>query len=146
MKAVRNHFMLAITIGTALAAATIAGWSKDIAAQNREGSAQVETTQKDEPFFMLNALWFKPDGGAAKYEEYLKAAGPFVAKHGGKSTGAFVPEASLIGKFDADLVFFVEWPSQSAFNEFVKEPGYQAVSHLRDEAIRDSLLVRCRPK
>lgn len=146
MKFVQDHSMLAITIGIALAVAALAGWSKDIAAQNKEGSAQVETTKNDGPFFMLNALWFKPDGGAAKYEEYLKAAGPFVAKHGGKSTGAFVPEASLIGKFDADLVFFVEWPSQSAFNDFVKEPGYQAISHLRDEAIRDSLLIRCRRK
>lgn len=95
---------------------------------------------------MLNVLWFKPDGGAEKYNEYLKAAGPFVAKHGGKPDGAYVPEANIIGKFDADLVFFVEWPSQKAFADFIEDPGYQSVSHLRSEAIRDSLLIRCKKK
>jgi uncharacterized protein (DUF1330 family) len=95
---------------------------------------------------MLNVLWFKPDGGAEKYNEYLQAAGPFVAKHGGKSTGAYVPEANLIGKFDADLVFIVERPNPKTFTDFIQDPGYQAVSHLRAEAIRDSLLIRCRKK
>jgi len=57
-----------------------------------------------------------------------------------------LPEANIIGKFDADLVFFVEWPSQKAFAEFVQDPGYLAIRHLREEAIRDSLLVRCKKK
>ena len=48
-----------------------------------------------------------------------------------------MPEESLIGDFDADLVFFVEWPSQEAFYAFVQDPGYQAIQHLRDDAIRD---------
>jgi len=93
---------------------------------------------------MLNALWFKEDGGAAKYMEYIQAASPFVAKYGGKSEGSYIPETAMIGKFDADLVFFVEWPNQKAFTDFIADPGYQAVSHLRGEAIRDSFLVRCR--
>lgn len=93
---------------------------------------------------MLNVLWFKADGGAEKYIEYLRAAGPFVAKHGGKLDGMYVPEADIIGHFDADLVFFVEWPSQKTFADFIEDPGYSAVSHLRDEAIKDSLLIRCK--
>lgn len=93
---------------------------------------------------MLNVLWFKPDGGAEKYAEYMAAAGPFVAQYGGKSDGAYAPETNIIGEFDADLVFFVEWPNLKAFTEFAQDPGYQAVSHLRGEAIRDSLLIRCK--
>lgn len=103
-------------------------------------------SEKDASFSMLNVLWFKPDGGEKKYTEYLKAAGPFVAKYGGKSDGRYVPEANVIGEFDADLIFFVEWPNQKAFSNFLQDPGYQAVSHLRTEAIRDSLLIRCRKK
>ena len=103
-------------------------------------------SNEEERFFMLNALWFKPEGGAEKYDEYLEAAGPFVVKHGGKPKGAYVPEADIIGKFDADLVFFVEWPNQKAFTEFLQDPGYRAISHLRGEAIRDSLLIRCKKK
>ena len=112
-------------------------------AQQEDGSA--EARAKDERVFMLNALWFKPAGGAEKYREYMQAAGPFVAKHGASSPGAYVPEAALIGEFDADLVFFVEWPNEAAFLKLIADPGYQAISHLREEAIKDSLLIRCRP-
>jgi len=96
----------------------------------------------DEPFFMFNALWFKEEGGAAKYGDYLQAAGPFVVKHGGKSDATYSPAQALIGEFDADLVFLVEWPNFAAFTGLIQDPGYQAISHLRDEAIRDSLLIR----
>lgn len=108
--------------------------------------AQQEATEnaKDEAFYMLNAFWFKEDGGAEKYAEYMAAAGPFVAKHGGKGGDAYIPVAAMIGKFDADLVFFVEWPNDKAFTTFLADPGYQAVSHLRGEAIKDSLLIRCK--
>ena len=116
-----------------------------MAQQKEEGDKKV-TSSDDERLFMLNVLWFKPDGGAEKYNEYLKAAGPFVLKHGGKSDGRYEPEANIIGKFDADLVFFVEWPNQKTFLEFIQDPGYKAISHLRGEAIRDSLLIRCKKK
>ncbi len=112
--------------------------------QKTTGSEKSVAALEEECFSMLNVLWFKPEGGAEKYQEYLKAAGPFAAKHGGKRDSMYVPEANIIGKFDADLVFFVEWPNQKAFTEFLQDPGYQAVSHLRKEAIRDSLLIRCK--
>ena len=96
----------------------------------------------DASFFMFNALWFKEEGGAAKYGEYLQAAGPFVVKHGGKSDATYSPAQALIGEFDADLVFLVEWPNFAAFTGLIQDPGYQAISHLREEAIRDSLLIR----
>lgn len=109
--------------------------------------AQEEETMSgtNDRFFMLNALWFKPDGGVEKYREYMNAASPLVEQYGGKGHDAYIPEVSLIGDFDADLIFFVEWPSEDAFTRFVQDPGYQAISHLREEAITDSLLVKCRP-
>ncbi len=142
---VRRSHLLMILAGTfACAAAPPIG--RTLVADNAAEGEPRSNARHDERFFMLNVLWFKPDGGAAKYDSYLKAARPFVAKHGGKSDGAFVPQANIIGEFDADLVFFVEWPNQKAFVEFIQDPGYQAVSHLRKEAIRDSLLIRCRKK
>ncbi|MBT4894233.1 MAG: DUF1330 domain-containing protein [Gammaproteobacteria bacterium] len=108
-----------------------------------QGSSAQESTD-DESFFMFNALWFNEDGGAEKYGEYLQAATPFVAKHGGKSNDSFVPEQSLIGEFDADLVFMIEWPNFAAFTGLIQDPGYQEISHLREEAITNSLLVRFR--
>ena len=146
MKAIRTSHAVVFAAGVlaAYGAATFTG--NEAVAEKTEGSERQVKSSDDERFFMLYVLWFKPDGGAEKYNEYLQAAGPFVAKHGGKSAGMYVPEANIIGKFDADLVFFVEWPSQKLFTEFIQDPGYQAVSHLREEAIRDSLLIRCKKK
>ena len=98
----------------------------------------------DESFSMLNALWFKPDGGAEKYQEYLKAADPIVQKYKGTATSRLIPEQALIGEFDADLLFIVEWPSFDVFQQFVSDPEYQKVQHLREEAITKSLLIKCR--
>ncbi len=97
----------------------------------------------NETIYMLNALWFKPDGGAEKYQEYLAAVGPHVANYGGRVNGLFHPDESLIGNFDADLVFFVEWPNQKAFEDFRIDPEFKKISPLREAAIRDSLLIRC---
>jgi uncharacterized protein (DUF1330 family) len=107
-------------------------------------SGFAQDNEESERFYMFNALWFKEDGGAQKYSEYLQAAGPFVSKHGGTANESYVPEQALIGEFDADLVFIVEWPSQEAFNSLFQDPGYQAIAHLRDEAIVNSLLIRLR--
>jgi len=93
---------------------------------------------------MLNALWFKPDGGAEKYRHYLRAAGPIAARYGAKKLDAYVPEQAILGDFDAELVFFVQWPDASHFHAFVEDPAYQAIRHLREEAITRSLLIRCR--
>jgi len=94
--------------------------------------------------YMLNALWFKEDGGAEKYAEYAAAAAPFVAELGGRFVDGYRPEAALIGEWNPDLFFLVEWPSWEAFLELPQNPGYQKIAHLREEALRDSLLIRCR--
>lgn len=99
---------------------------------------------KGDTIYMFNALWFKPEGGKEKYQEYLRAAAPFVSQYDGKSDSAYQPEKAIIGEFDADLMFIVEWPNKEAFKSFVKDPGYQSVAHLRDEAIVNSLLIRLR--
>ena len=136
-----NKFVAAAVLSIGLAALMFAGMKTE----HVEAQVADEAAQTDERVFMLNILWFKEDGGAEKYAEYIAAASPFVAKHGGESTGAYIPEATLIGKFDADLFFVVEWPNQAAFLALVSDPEYLKISHLREEALRDSVLVRCVP-
>lgn len=99
----------------------------------------------DTPFAMLNALWFKPEGGAECYREYMKAAGPIVLRFGGKPQAPYVPRQAIYGEFDADLVFFVEWPSFQAFQDFANDAEYKKVQPLREQAISKSLLIRCEP-
>ena len=99
----------------------------------------------NEKIYMLNALWFKPDGGREKYAEYGAAVAPFVEKYGGrKLKETFIPDMAIIGDFDADMVFFVEWPSWEMFQQFANDPDFQPVSAIREEAIEKSLLIRCR--
>lgn len=107
------------------------------------GSSIVKSAAEDESFYMFNALWFKADGGAARYAEYIEAARPVIEKHGGEiPTEYYLPQQSLIGEFNPDLVFLVKWPGAEAFSRVFEDPEYQAISHLRSEAITDSLLIR----
>lgn len=93
---------------------------------------------------MLNALWFKPQGGAEKYSEYARAARPFVQRLGARVLDAFEPEQAL-GDFDADLFFVVRYPSWEAFQSLVEDPDYnKRVRPLREAALEKSLLIRCR--
>jgi len=96
-----------------------------------------------EKIYMLNALWFKKDGGAEKYAEYGAAAAPFVQALGGKMVDGYQPIQSLIGDWDPDVFFLVEWPNQDAFSKLAEDEGYQKIAHLRGEALENSLLIQC---
>jgi uncharacterized protein (DUF1330 family) len=96
------------------------------------------------PIYMLNALWFKPDGGHKKYKQYMAAVEPLLKKYNGRvHSNFYVPQNEIIGKFDADLIFFVKWPSWDIFNQFVSDPDYQDIMQIREKAITNSLLIRC---
>ena len=97
----------------------------------------------DEKAYMLNVLWFKPDGGAEKYAKYAAAAGPFVAELGGVMLDGFRPEMAIIGEWDPDFFFIVEWPNWDAFLKLPQNPEYMKIAHLRDEALTNSLLIKC---
>ena len=105
---------------------------------------QLDALPADTPFLMLNALWFKPEG-AALYQGYLQAAAPIVRRYGARAQTICEPQSPLLGDFDADLVFFVEWPSVDAFRGMLGDDDYRAIMHLREDAIVKSLLVPCLP-
>jgi uncharacterized protein (DUF1330 family) len=93
--------------------------------------------------YMLNAIWFKPRGGAAKFSEYLKREVPLIEAAGGKKLRSMEPTRALIGEFDADLIFFVEFPSWESFKQFANTAEYHSLAFMRKEAVEKSLLVRC---
>ncbi|MCB2185669.1 MAG: DUF1330 domain-containing protein [Deltaproteobacteria bacterium] len=97
----------------------------------------------DQPFLMFNALWFKPDTGSATYKKYLALAAPVLRRHGGRLVTGGTPRQAIIGEFDADLVFFVEYPSWDAFQAMLADPEYKKALPFREEAIVKSLLIRC---
>ena len=99
-------------------------------------------SEDDGPVVMLNLLAMKPDGGLEKYCEYGEAVAPILLERSAASRSSAAPGGSaLIGSDQEwDLVLLVEYPSRAAFLEMIGSPEYQAIAHLRTEALAASEL------
>jgi uncharacterized protein (DUF1330 family) len=103
---------------------------------NKEGfAAFAARTGEDAPVVMLNLLAFKPDGGQERYEEYGEAVGPSLEKVGGRIVFMGAPAPALLGEESWDLVILVEYPTRQAFLDMIGSAEYQAIGHLRTEAL-----------
>jgi uncharacterized protein (DUF1330 family) len=103
---------------------------------NQEGFASFAArTGEDSPVVMLNLLRFKPDGGRERYAEYGTAVTPLLEQAGGRAV--FVGESALplLGDGRWDTVLLVEYPSRQAFLDMIASAEYQAIGHLRTEAL-----------
>lgn len=89
----------------------------------------------DGPVYMLNLLEFLADGGAERYGEYGEAVAPLLEGVGGRAIFAGRPAEALIGEGSWDLMVLVEYPTRQAFLDMVSSPEYQAIAHLRSEAL-----------
>jgi uncharacterized protein (DUF1330 family) len=95
----------------------------------------------DGPIVMLNLLAMKPDGGFEKYGEYGLATAPLLEKAGGRVAFSGTGGSALIGSGQSwDLVLLIEYPSRAAFLEMIGSHEYQAIAHLRTEALTASEL------
>ena len=86
------------------------------------------------PVVMLNLLDFKP-GGAERYAEYGEAVAPLLERAGARVLQAGASAGALIGAGRWDLVALVEYPTRQAFLDMIGSPEYQAIGHLRTEAL-----------
>lgn len=103
---------------------------------NEEGFAAFSAqTAGDAAVVMLNLLAFKPDGGRERYEEYGEAVAPLLEKAGGRIVFMGPSAPPLLGDGPWDLVLLVEYPSRQAFLEMIASADYQAIAHLRTEAL-----------
>jgi uncharacterized protein (DUF1330 family) len=107
---------------------------------NEEAMAAFAARATDGPVYMLNLLEFLPDGGAERYAEYGQAVAPLLEGVGGRPVFAAQPAEDLIGEGHWDLMVVVEYPTRQAFLDMVSSPDYQAIAHLRTEALRRSEL------
>jgi len=103
---------------------------------NQEGFARfAERAGEDATVVMLNLLAFRPEGGRERYGEYGAAVAPLLERAGGRVVFAGNPAAALLGDGSWDLVLLVEYPTRQAFLEMIGSPEYQAIAHLRTEAL-----------
>jgi len=93
--------------------------------------------RSDEPgaVTMLNLLEFAPEGGRERYAEYGAAVAPLLERAGGRIVYAGEPGPVLLGERSWDMVLLVEYPSRKAFLEMIGSDAYQAIAHLRTEAL-----------
>ena len=93
------------------------------------------------PVVMLNLLKYRPGGEesyraySAALKDYLPGIGAEVLYVGDCSTSLVAPPS-----WDWDAVLVVRYPSRRAFSEMVRDPAYQAVTHLRSEALIEAVL------
>jgi uncharacterized protein (DUF1330 family) len=99
------------------------------------------------PVVMLNLLRYAGAEGRASYDRYAAAVQPLLEKVGASvlyagdcSTKLVAPEGH---EWDGLLV--VRYPSRGAFVEMVTGPGYQAITHLRTQGLKDAVLQATRP-
>lgn len=103
---------------------------------NQDGfAAFAERAGDGTPVVMLNLLAFRPDGGRERYLEYGAAVAPLLERAGGRIVFAGEPARALLGDDSWDMVALVEYPSRRAFLEMIGSEQYQAVAHLRTEAL-----------
>jgi uncharacterized protein (DUF1330 family) len=103
---------------------------------NQEGfGAFAERAGDGSPVVMLNLLAFEPDGGRERYEEYGAAVAPLLEEIGGRIVFAGEPSQALLGDDSWDMVALVEYPTRQAFLEMIGSPEYEAIGHLRTEAL-----------
>jgi uncharacterized protein (DUF1330 family) len=104
---------------------------------NQEGfDAFRQRAEEGRPVVMLNLLRFRPDGGQERYAEYATAVAPLLEGVGGRIVFAGETAAPLLGEERWDLVALVEYPTRQAFLEMVSSPEYDAIGHLRTEALK----------
>jgi uncharacterized protein (DUF1330 family) len=104
---------------------------------NQEGFAAFGgRVAEDAPVVMLNLLAFHPGGGRERYLEYGAAVAPLLEGVGGRILFAGAASPALLGDESWDLVALVEYPSRQAFLDMIGSPEYEAIAHLRTEALR----------
>ncbi len=102
---------------------------------SEEGFADLTGRSDEGPVTMLNLLAFKPDRGRERYGEYGEAVLPLLERAGGRVVFQGQAAPVVLGGESWDLVLLVEYPTRRAFLEMIQSPDYQAIAHLRSEAL-----------
>ena len=102
--------------------------------------SKIDSTDK---IYMLNAFWFKADGGEELYKEYMKEALPLIEEAGGQKLRSLVPERAMVGEMDADLLYFIEFPSWGAYKGFANSAAHHKIAYKLRDATDKTLLIRC---
>lgn len=101
------------------------------------------TYPSDTPVCMLNILRYKQTvessskSGEEVYQQYLKEATPFIKKVNGRLLWKGRFQSTVIGDSEEEpqIVFIVQYPSISAFQQMLSDPEYLEIAKLRTMSI-----------
>jgi uncharacterized protein (DUF1330 family) len=107
-----------------------------------------------QPFAVINLLLYKEWAdylpgtvgekltGKQAYERYAELSIPFVNEVGGVPMWRGTLSANLIGPENErwDEVLIMQYPSRSAFQQMLANPGYKSIVFHRTAAVKDSRL------
>lgn len=99
------------------------------------------------PLVMLNLLRFKPEGGLAKYQEYISKTHFVRDEYGAEIIYWGIGLTALVadpGK-EWDQVALVRYPNRQTFVDMVRDPRFRALEPLRTAALVDSVLQPTKP-
>ena len=86
--------------------------------------------------FELNLLRFKPNGGEERYHsDYAKEVMPMIGAGDASVIFGLTAELMLLGEEQYDRAILVMYPSEKIFHQIVLSEKYQAISHLREDAL-----------
>ncbi len=93
------------------------------------------------PVVMLNLLRFGP-GGKAKYEQYMSHFRATASSVGAEVIYVGLGSTTLVAEAGQswDAVLLVRYPSRHAFTDMIRDPVYQAGTHLRTESLTEAVL------
>lgn len=104
-------------------------------------------TDDDGPVVVLHVLRFADGADAARMDDYVRAASPVAARHGGRPLAWFNVEGTIMGDGrNWDQVRFNLFPSLRAFMAVVADPARrESQASDRDAAVADSYSMVVRP-
>jgi uncharacterized protein (DUF1330 family) len=113
-----------------------------------EQLSALAAAEDDGPVVMVNLLQFAGGDGAASYERYAEAVQPHLERVGATVLNAGATRQLVIGDGERpwwDAIIVVQYPSIAAFFAMVVHEGYQAIAHLRSDALSRAELIATAP-
>lgn len=100
------------------------------------------------PIHMINLLQFRPDGGTASYQRYVREVQPHLEAVGAHAVAFSATRQVVIGDDERpwwDAILTVEYPSIAAFVQMVSSEGYRSIAHHRTNALSRAELIATAP-
>ena len=112
-----------------------------IANAGRDPMQRIPPAPSADTVYMLNLLRFKKDSGrAAYYGDYGAKVILMVHARGGKPVMSLKGIGAVVSDEAIDRLILVSYPAPDRFREMITSAEYQAIAHLRTDAIELGLL------